>query len=160
MHLIAREGYAFDVNDDPFIEEQRTVDLITSTGSFNDNGQFAFNLSFTDGTSGIFVADLNTTLLGDITGDGFVGAEDLDILIANWGDMVGARAASSGDLSGDGVVGQADLNIVLGAWGDGNPPDVNVPEPGTLALFGIGLLAWGRKKGISTNAMNLGSNCF
>ncbi|XAM01390.1 endonuclease/exonuclease/phosphatase family protein [Phycisphaeraceae bacterium D3-23] len=75
---------------------------------------------------------------GDITGDGFVGVEDLDVLLAHWGDSVAAYDRSAGDLSGDALVGQADLDLVIANWSDGTPPDVNIPEPGTLALLVVG----------------------
>ena len=79
-------------------------------------------------------------IVGDLTGDGFVGIEDLDLLLANWGDSVETYNLSRGDLTGDGLVTNADLQIVLGAWGEGVPPDVTIPEPGTVALLGLG--AW------------------
>lgn len=154
--LVARQGDIFDVNDDPLLEDLRTiqnVDVVFSTGQegssggedgrrsgFNDAGQLVFSLNFTDGTYGIFIASIADILTGDITGDGFVGVSDLDILLANWGDVVGSGtgAVSSGDLSGDGVVGQADLDILLGAWGDGSLPDINIPEPSSFAILSLG----------------------
>ena len=53
--------------------------------------------------------------VGDLTGDGIVGAEDLASLLANWGPQPKGNDA---DLDGDGDVGPADLAIMLGAWGD------------------------------------------
>jgi hypothetical protein len=62
---------------------------------------------------------------GDLSGDGFVGQADLDIVLANWGcggegglPLLDPRA----DASGDGFVGQADLDIVLSNWGQGTLP--------------------------------------
>lgn len=83
---------------------------------------------------------------GDINLDGFVGAGDLDILLANWGDVVGASALTSGDLSGDGVVGQADLDIVQANWGNGALPGSTIPEPGSLALITLGGLTLIRRR--------------
>ncbi|MFI4862082.1 MAG: endonuclease/exonuclease/phosphatase family protein [Phycisphaerales bacterium JB063] len=77
--------------------------------------------------------------IGDLSGDGFVGVEDLDILLANWGDSVDHYDWASGDLTGDGMVGQADLDAVLNHWSHGEAPDVQLPEPGTLGLLGVGL---------------------
>jgi len=162
--LIARQGDLFDVNDDPLVEDLRTIQNVFVTffsgtfsgsggedgrqSSFNDAGQLAFSLDFLDGTWGVFIANIEDILIGDITDDGLVGADDLDILLANWGDAVGsgAGAMNSGDLSGDGVVGQADLNILLGAWGDGTPPEVNIPEPSALSLLSIGVLSMLRRR--------------
>jgi len=61
---------------------------------------------------------------GDLNGDGFVGQDDLDIVLDQWGcgdppadPITDGRA----DASGDGFVGQDDLDIVLDHWGDGLP---------------------------------------
>lgn len=51
---IIREGDLIDVNDDPSIEELRTIETFSQT-QFNDRGEIAFSATFTDGTSGIFV---------------------------------------------------------------------------------------------------------
>lgn len=63
---IIREGDLLDVNDDPLIEDLRTVSsfsLFANSGNedgrvsgFNDLGQVAFQASFTDGSEGIFVS--------------------------------------------------------------------------------------------------------
>lgn len=79
LQLIARTGELFDVDDDPFITEPRTIASINlsansfgsvstitnSSGgsdgrpnSFNDSGLLAFRLSFTDGAQGIFVVSV------------------------------------------------------------------------------------------------------
>lgn len=50
------------------------------------------------------------SILGDLDGDGAVGAPDLAILLGQWG------GPGSGDLDGDGEVGAGDLAILLGAW--------------------------------------------
>ncbi len=54
-----------------------------------------------------------TALLGDLDGDGTVGAADLATLLGAWG-ACGTRCAS--DLDADGSVGVADLAILLAAW--------------------------------------------
>ena len=78
--------------------------------------------------------------LGDRDGDGFVGQDDLDIVLGSWGTSppLDPRA----DVDGDDFVGQTDLDAVLGDWGRGVPPPA-VPEPATLGMFafcGITLL--------------------
>ncbi|MDZ4817573.1 MAG: PEP-CTERM sorting domain-containing protein [Planctomycetota bacterium] len=78
-------------------------------------------------------------IVGDLDSDGFVGQGDLNLILGNWGQTVGAGGPLQGDPSGDGSVGQDDLNQVLGGWGSGNPPITPVPEPGTLALFATGI---------------------
>jgi len=68
LQLIAREGDLFDVDDDPLTEDLRTIEAIDFTAgsgggdgfsiAFNDLGDLAFALEFTDGTEGLFVASL------------------------------------------------------------------------------------------------------
>ena len=81
------------------------------------------------------------TLVGDLDGDGFVGIDDLNIVLSNWNQNV-PPGDPLADPSGDGFVGIDDLNTVLGNWNAGTPPgSAAVPEPGTLALLGIGAVA-------------------
>ncbi|MBX9737512.1 MAG: hypothetical protein K2X32_11355 [Phycisphaerales bacterium] len=68
--LVARQGDLFDVNSDPLITDNRTINLISYAAvasgqdgngrALNDVGQLVFNLSFTDNTSGVFVATIPT----------------------------------------------------------------------------------------------------
>ncbi|XAL98709.1 autotransporter-associated beta strand repeat-containing protein [Phycisphaeraceae bacterium D3-23] len=118
----------------------------TQTGTFG-----RASLPALDGGLGWNLQDLGTTgevrvdLLGDLNTDGFVGAADLDLLLAHWGRDVFAYDYSAGDASGDGVVGDADLQIVIAQFGNGTPGGT-VPEPGSLAAIGIGLLIVARRR--------------
>ncbi|MFI4860083.1 MAG: PQQ-dependent sugar dehydrogenase [Phycisphaerales bacterium JB063] len=84
---------------------------------------------------------------GDLTEDGLVGVEDLDLLLANWGDTVAAGNHSRGDANNDGVIDQLDLDIIEANWGNTLPgfPGA-VPEPTALAAFGIAGLLLGRRR--------------
>ncbi len=55
-------------------------------------------------------------ILGDLDGDGSVGASDLLILLASWGPC-GDCEDCPADLNGDCAVGAADLLILLANWG-------------------------------------------
>ena len=83
-------------------------------------------------------------LPGDLTGDGFVGIEDLNIVLSVWNQNVTPGSLLGGDPSGDGYVGIEDLNEVLGNWNAGTVPGVAVPEPacGWLLL----LVVWHRRR--------------
>jgi endonuclease/exonuclease/phosphatase family metal-dependent hydrolase len=80
-------------------------------------------------------------VLGDLDGDGFVGINDLNIVLGNWNQGV-PPANPQADPSGDMFVGIADLNIVLGNWNHGPLPGdaANIPEPGSIALMILGLV--------------------
>ncbi len=96
----------------------------TMTGTFTSPG----------GSLALFSG--GTPLTGDLDGDGFVGINDLNIILANWNQNV-PPANPLADPSGDGFVGIDDLNTVLGNWNAGTPPPAAaaVPEPATLVLF-------------------------
>ncbi|GAB4108689.1 MAG: hypothetical protein Kow00105_16300 [Phycisphaeraceae bacterium] len=53
---------------------------------------------------------------GDLNKDGFVGIDDLNIVLGNWNQAVGPGDFFSGDVSSDGFVGIDDLNTVLSNW--------------------------------------------
>ena len=78
---------------------------------------------------------------GDLNGDGFVGLDDLDIVLNNWNQNVTAGDLLQGDPSGDGFVGLDDLDTILNNWNAGTPPAVEIPEPATFALSLLGGLA-------------------
>lgn len=87
-------------------------------------------------------------LVGDLNADGFVGIDDLDLVLAHWGDSATPYDWARGEVTGDGVVGQQDLDAVLNHWGNGSPPSVDIPEPGTLGALVLagGLMARRRRR--------------
>ncbi len=83
------------------------------------------------------VADIPSPLQGDLDGDGFVGINDLNIVLSHWNQSV-PPADPAADPSGDGFVGIDDLNEVLSNWNASAPPAANaVPEPASVALLGL-----------------------
>ncbi|XAM00938.1 lamin tail domain-containing protein [Phycisphaeraceae bacterium D3-23] len=92
--------------------------VIDPDGDYNNPANWKASTT-THGTPG---ADEAVGLAGDITGDGFVGAADLDEILALWGDAAGSSAAAAAaDLNGDGTVNSPDLSIVIANFGNGNP---------------------------------------
>lgn len=84
---------------------------------------------------------------GDLNVDGFVGIEDLNIVLGAWNESqtpIGEFPTFLSDLradpSNDNFVGIEDLNLILGNWNAGAlpPPGSVVPEPASLVLLGVG----------------------
>ena len=120
----------------------------SATGSFS--ATYTLNLSDEDidgATTQILTLQLLgevTSLLGDLNGDGFVGLDDLDIILNHWNQTVTLGDPLQGDISGaggtpDGFVGLDDLDVLLNNWNAGTPPDVvaSIPEPATVLVMGI-----------------------
>ncbi len=118
-------------SDSPFNLSGRYDSQLNEGGSVDDFAIWNSALTATD------IASLaGFALEGDLNGDGFVGLDDLDIILGVWNQSV-PPADPAADPSGDGFVGLDDLDIVLNNWNAGTPPVSNVPEPATLGLFGV-----------------------
>ncbi len=86
-------------------------------------------------------------LPGDLNADGFVGINDLNLVLGSWNQSI-PPADPLADPSGDGFVGIDDLNAVLGNWNAGTPPTIVVPEPAALALLGAAALLSPRRRAV------------
>ncbi len=96
-----------------------------------------------------------TKIPGDMNYDGFVGIEDLNLVLGQWNDQSALPSTVTGDSSGDRFVGIEDLNWVLGNWNAGTPPGSAqvVPEPSglwSLMLAGCLLRRRGRVDTVDT----------
>jgi hypothetical protein len=90
------------------------------------------------GTSPIAAASQICPCLGDISGNGNVGGEDLAVLLGAWGSC-GSCVGCSADLSGDCAVDAIDLGILLGAWGPCGPiPDNDLCSNATVIVSATG----------------------
>ncbi|TVQ33093.1 MAG: hypothetical protein EA376_03295 [Phycisphaeraceae bacterium] len=99
-------------------------------------------IAFYEGDSSNFVTGsfIVTPVIGDLTGDGLVGAADQAQLLGSWGPCPPAPQPCPADLNGDGVVNAADLAILLGNWtqsppDDGGPDDPPDDPTGALARW-------------------------
>jgi len=127
--------------------EGDSFDIITFggllTGSFGTvmlpapSSGVALGLSY-----GANTVSLTAGLQGDLNGDGFVGVDDLNIVLLQWNQSVTAGVWLSGDPTGDGFVGVDDLNAVLVNWNAGTPPavSVTVPEPAGILWLCLGAM--------------------
>lgn len=134
--------------DTPFFPFNTTVPNLLTDGEPLEDGAYTYGLQIAptclECSSGNLSYDweINITaeLIGDLNGDGFVGIDDLGIVLANWNLNVPPGDVRA-DPSGDGFVGIDDLNEVLGNWNAGTPPTggANVPEPTTAGLLAVGV---------------------
>ncbi|XAM01634.1 PEP-CTERM sorting domain-containing protein [Phycisphaeraceae bacterium D3-23] len=134
-----------------FASNQFAGDGILQGNLGDGSGEFSgtlanLDLSMIAGNQFVTISQIGTPIDGDLNGDGFVGAADLDILLANWGDSVTIGSLADGDANSDGVVDALDLAIVQGNFGSGNLPGGVVPEPTSLVLLGLGGLALVRRR--------------
>ncbi|MEM9414575.1 MAG: lamin tail domain-containing protein [Planctomycetota bacterium] len=114
----------FTYDDDPLLLWPTAPDgngeslvVLDTEGDYNSPANWAASVS-AKGSPGAA-----EPLAGDVNLDGFVGAADLDQVLATWGLAVEASAqASQADLSHDGFVGSADVAIVIANFGNGTPP--------------------------------------
>ncbi len=91
---------------------------------------------------GIYALPLPPQLEGDVNSDGFVGIEDMNVILGNWNQNVPVGSRIHGDIAGvgDGFIGISDLNVVLGNWNAATPPATPAPEPTALTLCALGIM--------------------
>jgi hypothetical protein len=109
-------AYEIDANGDPIVGTRRPfVSGVSGVeGATQDpvTGDFLFSRFSAASVIAVrgFVSD---ACIGDIDGDGTVGAPDLAVLLGSWGQGLG----SSADLNGDCAVNASDIAVLLGNWG-------------------------------------------
>jgi hypothetical protein len=118
-----------------------SYDIIFRTQSINDSFD-------TLGTMFIDNISVVPVISGDLNSDGFVGVDDLNIVLVNWNQNVTPGDLLAGDATGEGFVGVDDLNTVLVNWNSGTPPreGAAIPEPASLALFTMASLSVLRRR--------------
>ena len=103
------DGATHDLN--AFIPDKKMV-LIERAKAINILGQIVSDGDHQGMDSVTFLLTPTLAPLGDLDGDCVVGASDVLILLAEWG-----QRDSPADLNGDGIVGAGDLLILLMNWG-------------------------------------------
>ncbi len=114
--------------------------IVTSFGNYD------LAITYLAGDGNDIALTVQPTIGGDLNGDGFVGLNDLDIVLAAWNEGV-PPGDPIADANNDGYIGLDDLDIILANWNAGTPPinDANIPEPITLATMLLGSLAMLRR---------------
>ncbi len=113
------------------------------------------NQAFTDLPEVVSALDAvfpNAVLDGDLNKDGFVGLDDLDIVLNNWNRYVAPGSYFSGDPTGDGFVGLADLDEVLNHWNAGAPPAAAASAEATEATTSQSVVVTVEVQSEQTNA--------
>ena len=157
-------GAAVDLGDDPgdaVIADQKVSAAWFNTDPTNTGPTRIANITLTNDAMGTFSLRASFTgnpvqvlfedgyvvngrayfsIPGDLDDDGYVGLDDLDIILNNWNQNV-PPADPRADPSNDDYVGLDDLDILLNNWNFGIPPaavSANVPEPAGLTLLALG----------------------
>ena len=78
---------------------------------FCDNDSYHVNGPWQDGGGNVFEETCPGECQGDVNGDGYVGVDDVLIVLGNFG------GSGSGDANGDGTVDVVDLLLLIAAWG-------------------------------------------
>ena len=140
--FLPQAGQTFDliVSDASIMEKGNPFSVVYVYGLDPWAGDWMYSLDVVGGNI-LRLTSLNTVpvLAGDLNSDGYVGLDDLDIVLGAWNQSV-PPGNPLADPSGDGFVGLDDLDIVLGNWNAGTPPadGAAVPEPAMVVLLALG----------------------
>ncbi len=127
------------------------LNFTTLSGNFTAINLPSLNAGLSWDTSNLLIDGTllvaSSALAGDLNNDGFVGIDDLNIILGNWNQSV-PPSDPLADPSGDGFVGIDDLNEVLSNWNAGTPPQqpgAHIPEPTCVAYLLTSTLVWLRR---------------
>ncbi len=104
--------------------------------SIGGGGALPIELSYVDiESASVTVTGTTTASFGDPTADGFIGLDDLDLVLKHWNQMVTPGDISKGELTGDGFVSLEDLDVILNNWNIGTPSyPTTLPEPASVGM--------------------------
>ena len=100
------------------VESSVSHTMILAAGTYTYRARADANITDAFPTTGVMQASHDVTLevfnIADLNFDHAVNAEDLAIMLGNWGQCAEQCIA---DLNGDAIVGPTDLALLLGNWG-------------------------------------------
>jgi len=116
VSILLGVGDGMLMDDDPFPVGDGPFSLAVADFNLDDRLDLATGHLFSGNVVVLFNETPPPKILGDIDGDGVVGASDLLLLLANWG-LCGDCNDCPADLDGNCSVSAADLLILLSNWG-------------------------------------------
>ncbi len=96
-------------------------------------------------TSGTFAPVGSMSIVGDVNGDGMVDDVDAAMLAEHWQTQSGGTW-QMGDFNGDGRVDDQDATLLAANWQVGMEPPSSVPEPSTVVLLLLGMIAMSMRR--------------
>lgn len=118
----------FDIDDDGKVTQNDYDLVVMSEGNIASdslpgdvNGDWVVDDRDMDSVQAVWGTEYEQA---DIDGNGTVGARDLNVTLASYGNTFGIQR--TGDIDGNGVPNETDLNILRAAWGSSfEPADLN-----------------------------------
>jgi calcineurin-like phosphoesterase family protein len=120
-----------------FMDDGQTVNVRTFSPWLESLGQPAER--FTDDHNFTVTLKPLAWIRGDLDSDGFVGINDLTLVLSNWNQSVTPDDALKADITQDNFVGIEDLNLILGNWNQraSTPGDTLVGDTNGDGFIGI-----------------------
>ena len=95
------------------VEEVESILMNHSVDAGSPGYDTSYGYGIVNANESVLAVDVEEPCTGDVDGSGFVGVDDLLLVVGAWGPC----AACTEDITGDGTVGVDDLLLVISGWG-------------------------------------------